>query len=227
MTKKALVTGATSGIGRGIVEYLVGSGYFVYAIGRDFCKVEYDANTEKITLDLSQSREVEKRLSHIKDISLLINCAGFGLFTQHEDIPIDKISKMIDINLKAPIVLSKIFLKSLKQYQGTIINITSIEATRSSKHSATYSATKSGLRAFGLALFEEVRKNGVKVVTINPDITKTNFFDNLTFTYNQDDSTHLLVDDIVNSIDFVLNARDGIVITELTIRGQKFMIDKK
>jgi short-subunit dehydrogenase len=134
---------------------------------------------------------------------------------------------MIDVNLKAPILLTNIYLKSIKQSKGSIINITSIEATKSSKFSATYSATKSGLRAFGLSLFEEVRKAGVKVVTINPDITKTSFFDDLHFKYSENQEAHLLTSDIVDAIDFILNSRDSMVVTELTVRSQKFMIEKK
>jgi short-subunit dehydrogenase len=226
--KKALVTGATSGIGLALVKYLLDHEYYVYAVGRDFSRYNFESqNLETITCDLTDIDSIQKSLSHIKTLHLLINSAGFGIFTQHEDIKITDIDNMIDVNLKAPIILTKLFLKHLKITNGYIINITSIEATKSSKFSALYSATKSGLRAFGLALFEEVRKSGVKVVTINPDITKTNFFDNLTFKYSENEEAHLLVEDIIESVDYILNSRDSMVVTELTVRSQKFMIEKK
>jgi short-subunit dehydrogenase len=225
---KTLVTGATSGIGKAIVEYLIQNNHYIYAIGRDFSKVEFDSdNIECIECDLSNPKEIEGLKKRVKSIDILINSAGFGMFEQHEDLSLADIDSMIDVNLKAPILLTNIYLKSIKQSKGSIINITSIEATKSSKFSATYSATKSGLRAFGLSLFEEVRKAGVKVVTINPDITKTSFFDDLHFKYSENQEAHLLTSDIVDAIDFILNSRDSMVVTELTVRSQKFMIEKK
>ena len=108
-----------------------------------------------------------------------------------------------------------------------IINITSIEATKSSKFSALYSASKSGLRAFSLALFEEVRKSGVNVVSINPDMTDTAFFDELNFTTHEALDKHLLAEDIADVIENILNHRMGVAINEVTVRAQRFGITKK
>jgi hypothetical protein len=72
---------------------------------------------------------------------------------------IAKIEELIAVNLKAPIILSNLCLRSLKKTKGNIINITSVEATKHSKFSALYTATKSGLRDFSLSLFEELRKS--------------------------------------------------------------------
>ena len=108
-----------------------------------------------------------------------------------------------------------------------IINITSIEATKSSKFSALYSASKSGLRAFSLALFEEVRKSGVNVVSINPDMTDTHFFDELNFTTHDSLDKHLLAEDIAEIIENLLNHRVGVAINEITVRAQRFGITKK
>ena len=113
----------------------------------------------------------------------------------------------------------------MKAKEGRIINITSVEATRHAKYSALYTATKSGLRDFGLCLFEEVRKSGVKVTSINPDITQTPFFDALHFAPSDDEQTYLLPQTIAQSVLDVLHVKG--TITDMTIRPQKVGIAKK
>ena len=210
----AVVTGASSGIGKAICEYLEKE-YKVYRISRS------DG------VDLSDIDSLEK-LPFIKDkdIKILVNCAGFGIFKPHEEIKLKDIDKMIKVNLTAPIVLSKLLLRTLKKNSGYIFNITSIEALRYSKFSALYSATKAGLRSFSMSLFEEVRKAGVRVVTLNPDITDTPFFDNLPFYPKNSVHTTLLPQQIANTIEFVLSDNNQ-VITELVIRAKKFELKKR
>lgn len=171
---------------------------------------------------------MEKEIKDIlkqNDIDLLVNCAGVGVFQPHEEISISKIKELIDINLTAPIILSNLLLRSLKKTSGHIINISSIEATKHSKFSALYTATKSGLRDFGLCLFEEVRKSGVRVTSINPDITKTNFFENLQFEPSENEETFLLAETIANTLFDIVNS--DATITDITVRPQKFAIRKK
>jgi short-subunit dehydrogenase len=127
-------------------------------------------------------------------------------------------------------MLTNLFLRSLKHQaklgnKSHIINITSIEALRHSKFSALYTATKSGLRDFSLSLFEELRKSGVRVTSLNPDMTQTAFFDNLSFECADDEDSYIDVDTISNTILEVINSSS--VITDLTIRAQKMGIKKK
>ena len=210
--KKAIVTGYSSGIGKAICIKLENSGYHIIKLN------------SKIDIFDDLEREV-KDILKTNDIYLLVNCAGVGIFQPHEEIHISKIRELIDVNLTAPIILSNLLLRSLKKTQGKIINITSIEATKHSKFSALYTATKSGLRDFSLCLFEEVRKSGVTVTSINPDITKTNFFNNLQFEPSSKNDTHLLPETIASTVIDILNTNG--VITDITIRPQKFEIKRK
>jgi len=210
--KNAIVTGYSSGIGEAIVKELEQN---------DFNIIKLNSRLEDIN---SLEKEIKELLKK-DEIDLLVNCAGVGIFQPHEEISIKKIKELIDVNLTAPIILSNLLLRSLKKTQGSIINITSIEATQHSKFSALYTATKSGLRDFGLCLFEEVRKSGVRVISINPDMTQTNFFDDLQFEPSKKDGTHLLPQSIARSVIDVLNF-DGVV-TDMTIRPQKFEIKRK
>lgn len=211
-TKKAIVTGYSSGIGKAIVHSLEKDGYII---------IQLTSRLEDIG---SLEKEVKTILKN-NEIDLLVNCAGIGIFEPHEEISIGKIKELIDINLTAPIILSNLLLRSLKKTKGTIINITSIEATKHSKFSALYTATKSGLRDFGLCLFEELRRSGVRVSNINPDITQTNFFDELKFEPSKKEDTYLLPETIAKTVIDILHT-DG-VITDLTVRPQRFELSKR
>ena len=208
----AIVTGYSSGIGYAICEELEKNGYQIFRL---------NSRLEDIEVVESEVKEILQS----NDINLLVNCAGVGIFEPHEEINLKEIKHLIDINLTAPIVLTSLLLRSLKKTQGNIINITSIEATKHSKFSALYTATKSGFRDFSLSLFEELRKSGVGVTSINPDITDTNFFDNLKFKPSSKDDTFLMASQIANTVIDILNTKG--VITDITIRPQKFEIKRK
>ncbi|QOG12500.1 SDR family NAD(P)-dependent oxidoreductase [Arcobacter sp. FWKO B] len=212
MDKKVVLTGSSSGIGKAIAEVLEKNGYYIISFTS---RLEDVASIEKEAKDILASN----------DIDVLINSAGFGMFEPHEELNPKNISQLIAVNLTAPIILSNLFLRSLKKTKGHIINITSIEATKHSKFSATYTASKAGLRDFSLSLFEEVRKSGVRVTSINPDITKTPFYDNLKFEPSHSDDTYLLPQTIADSVLEVLNIKG--VITDISIRPQRLEIKKK
>lgn len=217
--KKVLMSGASSGIGKAIKSVLIAEKYDVYNVGRENADIVCDFN------DLQSLENRVKEWLRKNEIDVLINCAGVGIFEPHETLNFLKIQNMININLTAPILLTNICLKSLMKRQGHIVNIASVEATRHSKYSALYTATKSGLRDFSLSLFEEVRKNGVRVTSINPDITKTSFFDNLNFTTSDNEERYLLPQTIAYAVKDILNIKG--VVTDFTIRPQKFEIKRK
>jgi len=209
--KNLLITGSSSGIGKAICQTL-----------------EDDYNIITLKTRLQDTKQLQAEIKNIlknQDIDILINCAGVGIFEPHEQLNLTQIEQTIAINLTAPIIITNLVLRSLKKTKGHIINISSIEATRHSKFSALYTATKSGLRDFGLSLFEELRKSEVKVTNINPDITKTNFFDNLNFEPTNIQNTYIQPNEIAKLVQDIL--RFDAVVTDITIRPQKFAINKK
>ncbi len=224
--KRALISGATSGIGLEISKKLISLGYIVYGVGRDFSKCNFkEESFVKIELDLKEPKTIEKSIPKEIDFDLLVNAVGVGIFEPFEEINPKKIDEIISINLTSSLIITNLLLRGLKRQKGYIFNITSIEATKSSKFSALYSATKSAIRAFSHSLFEEVRKSGVKVVSINPDMTKTPFFDTLKFQCSEDSECYINPKEIANFIEFALSS--DFVVTDITIRPQKFGIVKK
>jgi short-subunit dehydrogenase len=228
--KKAVVTGASSGIGKAIANRLLVLGFQVIGISRNIQESDYNhANFHAVTCNLAEQEETIKLCEKLKkeDIFILINCAGFGRFEPHEELHVNTIASMTFLNLTAPMLLTNALLRSLKENAGYLININSIEALRASKFAAVYSATKAGLRAFSDALFEETRESALSISNINPDMTQSNFYDALRFETSQKEDEKLLVSDIADAVEHILSMRKGAVVSDYTIRSLHFGIKKK
>ncbi len=230
--KAAIVTGASSGIGLEIAKKLVELNFKVYGLARDFSKIDYkNENFILINCDITKSNILEEKVKEIKsyekEIYILVNNAGVGYFGPHEEINTRKLHDIIATNLEAPIILTHLLLRTLKESQGFIINISSITAKVISPIGAAYSASKAGLSHFSESLFEETRKKGVKVVTIHPDMTKTNFYNNANFKEGEVEESFITGQCVADAVKMILNQREGTVLTDITIRPQKHMITKK
>ncbi len=228
----AIVTGASSGIGLAVSKKLIANNYKVYGIARDFAKVDFQhPNFVNVDCDLQDITELQKKTSEIikseKNITVLVNNAGIGYFGWLEELKVSDIAEMVSTNLLAPFILTKLLLRHLKKTGGFVINISSVTATKPSPIGTVYAATKAGLSHFGASLFEEVRKYGVKVVTIEPDITKSNFYNHLFFQQGEDDHSYLLPETIAETVEFILDQPAGTIINHLTIRPAKHQIRRK
>ncbi len=230
MKKKAVVSGASSGIGREICSRLLDLGFSVIGISRSIKDDEFKScDFRAIRADLSDEASTQKLCQELKSESvyILVNCAGVGRFEPHEELSAKSIKDMTFLNLTSAMLLSNALLRSLKSNAGYLININSIEALRASKFAGVYSATKAGLRAFGDSLFEETRKSGLSVVNINPDMTKSAFYDELRFDVSEKEDERLLASDIADAVQHILNMRKGAVVSEYTLRSLNFGIFKK
>ena len=228
--KNAIVTGASSGIGLACAYKLLNMGYKVIGVSRDFSKCDCDHhNFVHVTCDLTQKEQM-LALQHKIDKNntfILINAAGVGHFAPHEELRIDQIEEIIALNLTAPLILTKLFLRPLKQNSGYIFNISSISAQQPAIFGAAYGASKAGLQHFGISLFKEARKSGLKVINIAPDITNTPFFNTLHFRPTSDPQSFIEPEDIADIIAHTITMRPNTVITNITLEPQKFKLDKK
>lgn len=230
--KTAIVTGASSGIGFSISKRLLEMGFRVYGLSRSIHETDFTHdNFIKLNCNVSEINELSKAIAHIKDneaeIHVLVNNAGIGYFGPHEQIKPAHIEQMVTTNLLAPLTATNLLLRELRKSKGFIINISSITAKKSSTHGAAYAATKAGLSHFALSLSDETRKSGVKVVTIHPDMTKTNFYNNADFKEGSDPESYITAECVSDAVEFILNQRTGTVISDITIKPQKHMIERK
>jgi short-subunit dehydrogenase len=230
--RTAIVSGASSGIGLSVVTKLVTLDYRVYGFARDFSRTKFvHDNFFPIVCDVTDTHTLQRVLKEIlgkeKSVDVLINNAGAGYFAPHEEISLAHLEEMVRTNLLAPLVLSHLLLRALKKSRGFVINISSASALKSSVFGCAYAATKAGLRHFGISLFDEVRKSGVKVVTINPDITRTDFYEHANFKEHSDPQSYLTADSIAAMIENILMQPEGTIISEITIRPQRHLLEKK
>ena len=230
--KTAIVTGASSGIGLEAAKKLISMNYRVYGLARSFSKTKWENKAFiKLVCDVADIKQlkfcVRQILEEESSIDLLLNNAGVGYFGPHEEIKTEHIEEMVKTNLLAPLILTRLLLRELKKSQGYIINIASITALKASVFGGAYAATKAGLRHFGVSLFDEVRKSGVKVITINPDIVQTPFYDHLNFKEHDDPESYITPGSIADAVETIVRQRDGTILSEITIRPQKHLIEKK
>jgi len=228
--KTAVVTGASSGIGKAISLRLFKLGFKVIGISRTIDKKDFDdENFKAIQCNLSDEKQTLQLCESLKkeDVFILVNAAGFGRFEPHEELNAATITSMTFLNLTAPMLLTNALLRKLKQNGGYLININSIEAIRASKFAGVYSATKAGLKAFSDSLFEETRKSNLSITNINPDMTESSFYDELRFETTTKEDEKLLCTDIADAVEHILTMRKGAVISDYTIRSLKFGISKK
>ena len=225
--KTAIVTGASSGIGLAISKMLAEEGYKVYGIGRIFPE-GCDFFEQRISLDLRDTDILLKKISTIKKVDILVNAAGSAFYGLAEFNTPAQIQEMCRVDLEAPMILTSALLPRLKDSKGLVINIASVTSTRINTHGAVYGALKAGLRSYGRSLYEEVRKTGVRVVTVCPDLTAgTKLYRNADFRPSEEDGCFLLPEDTAECVRSVINMREGAVVTEVEVRPQFNRIEKK
>lgn len=180
---KALVTGASSGIGRDIAKELSKRGYDLILVSRDLgrlnkVKAQLETNAEVISLDLSVPENCIKLHEKYGDIDILVNNAGFGDCGEFTETKLEKELKMIDTNVVAYHILTKLYLQDMKKKnKGQILNVASIAGFMPGPLMATYYATKSYIVRLSEAIREELRrdKSKVKISILCPGPVDTNF----------------------------------------------------
>ena len=182
---KALITGASSGIGKEIAFDLMELGYDLIVVSRNqktLDKIYQDCKTSVTTigLDLGELENCYQLYEQVKGekIDLLVNNAGFGDCGNFSETSLDKELEMINLNVRAYHVLMKLFLQDfVKRDYGRILNVASMAGFMPGPYMATYYATKAYIVNLTLAVYEELKRDHsqVKVSVFCPGPVKTNF----------------------------------------------------
>lgn len=181
---KVLITGASSGIGRNMAQYLHDYNYKLFLVSKDKKKLDEVfknySNVVTFGFDLTKKDECIKLYNTLKDekIDILINNAGFGDAGNFIITNLKKELDMINVNIKAYHILMKLFLKDfVKKGYGRILNVASISGFMPGPYMATYYATKAYIVNLSLAVYEELRQinSKVKIAVFCPGPVKTNF----------------------------------------------------
>lgn len=181
----ALITGASSGIGRDMARILAKKGYDLILVARRRdrlmeLKKELTVNVKVMSMDLSVLENnyiLYERLKN-KNIDVLINNAGFGLFGEFVDTDLDTELKMIDLNIKSYHILTKLFLQDfIKKDAGYILNVCSSAGFMAGPRLSTYYATKNYITKLTMAINEELRvkKSRVVISALCPGPVATEF----------------------------------------------------
>ncbi len=166
-----LITGGRSGLGRAIVETLLGQGFSVVATSRSFeqhfsCHLDHDQKLFKCHLDISSQQSIDNFFAQLSEQSItlkgLINNAGVGHFEKLKDLNNKQITEMLQVNFLGSVLFSKKILPFLEDNNGgRIINIGSIVESYPASGNTVYGATKSALKAFSKHLNEETKDKRV------------------------------------------------------------------
>lgn len=180
---RALITGASSGIGRDIARNLSKKGYELILVSRDLVKLkelqkEIKTNTEIVSMDVSKPDNCERLHKKYNNIDILVNNAGFGDCGHFINTSLEKEIQMINTNIIGYHVLTKLYLKDMqKANKGKILNVASIAGFMPGPLMATYYSTKAYVVRLSEAIREELKKekSNVRISILCPGPVNTNF----------------------------------------------------
>lgn len=179
----ALVTGASSGMGKAIAQTLLASGRKVYVAARSADRLQdlVAQGAVAVELDLADGETIEPAVSRILGedaVDILVNNAGFGLYGAVEDTPLSDARRQFEVNLFGPARLTQLLLPAMRaRGSGWVVNISSMGGRIYTPLGAWYHASKHALEGWSDCLRIELAPFGIRVVVIEPGIIATGFGD--------------------------------------------------
>ena len=185
--KTVIITGGSEGVGAATARLFAEAGANLMLVARNKKNLEAVAEAlrdrtkvEIFTMDVSDADACvdvfKKAKFEFGSVDILVNNAGFHARANVEDVEPAELARMVDVNLRAPILLSRLALPYLRESgEGAIINVGSLAGRVVYPGAATYAATKAGLRSFSLGLAEELRGTGIKIGLVSPGPISTGF----------------------------------------------------
>ncbi len=217
----AIVTGASSSLGLAISRRLIQLGFKVYGLGGDYrdCSLQ-NVNFRPVPCDLADPIALEaaclKILEKDKGVCLLVNNAKFFGNQPFDDMSVDEMERILRINLLCPLILMRVFGKSLRALQGYLIQLGAPFA-ESSNGGAVGAASAGGLKWMGEQLFNEYRDQGVKVCHLSPEPNRTRDA-RMRIRRGARPEASIDPEAIAQAIEQILQSPFGNVVTEMVIR---------
>jgi 3-oxoacyl-[acyl-carrier protein] reductase len=220
----ALVTGGSSGIGRGIAEMLVAAGARVAVTARDQVRLNAAAaviGAHPIQADVSSEADVERTMSevlhHFGDLDILVNNAGLGVFRPLVDMDLAGFQKTFATNVTGAFLMGRAAAKHfIARKRGDIVNIGSTASHRGAPNGTAYYASKFALRGMTECWRGELRKHNIRVILINPSEVITSFGVAAGFKQKEHPSK-LQPEDIAHAVKSVLEMDERGFVPELTV----------
>lgn len=232
--EKALITGASGGIGYAIAKELAANGInlILHHNGSDISEKEeylektFGVNVVSYKYDFSYAENAEefseKIIREHNDISILVNNAGLSIYGLFQDSSYCDFEKIMNVNLTSPMIITKNIIKNMISFKrGNIINISSIWGQTGASCEVLYSATKSGIIGFTKALAKELAPSGIKVNCITPGIIDTKMIS----MFSSDELKSIkeeipmgrigLPEDIANAVEFLISEKSSYITGEI------------
>ena len=225
--KIAIVTGASTGLGKSISIKLALSGYEIILASRNLEKLNEvhriinskGGKSKVILTDVSNESDIENLYSKIdiERVDIVVNNAGFGIFNKIYKISSDEWDNQINTNLKGSFLMTRYVSESMiKRKTGRLVFINSVAGINAYPYSSAYVASKFGLRGFTSSLREELREHNIKVISIHPGAIDTPFWNKVNVDFPKDEM--LKADDVADSVVHAILAPDNVVQEEVVIR---------
>ena len=187
--QRALVTGASSGIGEAFARRLAADGADLVLVARsgetlerlaDNLRAEHGGKVEVLPADLTtgdgRAPVVERLADDAAPVDLLVNNAGVGTSGAFGEIPVDRELALVDLNISALVTLTHAAVPAMRRHgRGGVINVSSLSGFQPYPFGATYGASKAFVTSFSKALHTELSGSGVRVLAVCPGFTRTNF----------------------------------------------------
>ncbi|NJL78783.1 MAG: SDR family oxidoreductase [Richelia sp. RM2_1_2] len=211
--KRALITGASSGIGKQTALAFASSGIDVALLGRSTEKlaavenaaIKAGVQAKTYAVDLANLSKVQEQIYQVAldfgKIDILVNNAGMGYTATLSQTSLSDWQKVIDLNLTSVFECIKGILPSMREQKtGTIINVASIAGKQAFANWGAYSVSKAGVIALSQALAQEERNNGIRVTAVCPGAVNTELWDSETVNADFDRSNMLTPEIVAQSI---------------------------
>jgi len=223
--KKALITGASGGLGRELALLLAAVGCNIHLLGRNCNKLEnlsndikelyLDLDVKYDSLDFTNTRMVSDFVDKIGDYDVLINCAGIFPIKNLCESTLEDYNQCFDVNVKIPFILSNALAPGMKKRGwGRIVNVASSSAYNGSADTGLYCASKHALLGLSRSLYQELKPYGIRTYTVSPGSIQTDMGATDT---RQDFSTFLDPKEVAEYILFIVSYHNELIAEEVRL----------